>query len=337
MPATVFFLDLRERQKDGVLTGWDRLIKATGCLELAQENVPCAIKHHFGEDGNINFVNPQFARRLAERIRESGGRPFLTDTTTLYGGRRFKADSHLELARDHGFDFAPVIIADGLNGDEYYEVDGSKFGRAYQSVNVFFFVSHFKGHMVTSFGGALKNIAMGCASKGGKLDMHAHDRPYVEPKKCNYCLRCYDYCAYRAIEKADRKVRINREACRGCAGCLPVCPERAIKFSWAAAPVEVCRRMAKYAADFYRTKKAFGFNFLIRISPECDCFHTNEPLIAPDVGILASADPVALDQASLDLVREPIVKAHPDLDPDALLAAAEKYGAGERKYEIKNI
>jgi len=337
MPATVYFLDLRLRHKDNHLTRWDRLISATSCLEFVVKNSPVALKVHFGEDGNLNFLSPLFVRRMVERVRDKGGEPFLTDTTTLYGGRRFRANTHLELAKDHGFDFAPVIIADGLLGDEYYELDGSKFGRAYKTVDVFFFLSHFKGHMVTSFGGALKNIGMGCGSKGGKLDMHAHSRPHVEAARCNFCLRCFDYCAYQAIEKADRTVRIVNDKCVGCGGCMAVCPERAIRNTWASSPADVCRRMAKYAADFYRTKKAFGFNFLIRIAPECDCFHTNEPLIAPDVGILASADPVALDQASFDLVRDAIVKAHPDLDPDAQLAAAERFGAGERKYEIKII
>jgi uncharacterized Fe-S center protein len=293
---------------------------------------------HFGEDGNVNYLNPLFARRLVDRIKEKGGHPFLTDTTTLYGGRRLRADTHLELARDHGFDFAPVIIADGLFGDEYYELNGSKIGRAYRSVGVFYFLSHFKGHMVTSFGGALKNIGMGCGSKGGKLDMHAHSRPHVEESRCNFCLRCFDHCAFQAIEKLDdKKVRILGAKCVGCCGCMAVCPERAIRNTWASSPVDVCRRMAKYAAEFYQTKKAYCFNFMLRISPECDCFHSNEPMIAPDVGILASSDPVALDQACLDLVREPISKAHPELDPDEQLAAAARLGAGERKYEIKNI
>jgi len=345
MPATVFFLDLRLRHKDNILNRWDRLIDASSSLEIVPKNAAVAVKVHFGEDGNVNFLNPLFARRMVERIREKGGQPFLTDTTTLYGGRRFRANTHLELARDHGFDFAPVIIADGMLGDEFYEVNGSKFGRAYRPVEVFFFLSHFKGHMVTSFGGALKNIGMGCGSKGGKLDIHAHSRPHVVEDRCNFCLRCYEYCAYQAIEKQgfepaekqERTVRILGSKCVGCGGCMAVCPERAIRNNWASSPADVCQRMAKHAADFYRTKKAFCFNFLIRISPECDCFHTNEPMIAPDIGILASSDPVALDQASLDLVREPIIKAHPDLEPDEQLIAAERLGAGERKYEITNI
>jgi uncharacterized Fe-S center protein len=337
MPSTVYFLDLRKSHKDNYLARWDRLIKATACLDLVPKKSPVAVKLHFGEDGNVNYLNPLFARRMVESIRDQGGNPFLTDTTTLYGGRRFRADTHLELARDHGFDFAPVIIADGLFGDEFYEVNGSKFGHAYRSVEVFYFLSHFKGHMVTSFGGALKNIGMGCGSKGGKLDMHAHSRPHVEEAQCNFCLRCLDHCAFQAIEKLEKKVRILNAKCAGCGGCMAVCPERAIRNTWASSPADVCRRMAKYAADFYPTKKAFCFNFLIRISPECDCFHTNEPLIAPDIGILASSNPVALDQASLDLVREPIARAHPELNPDEQLAAAERHGAGERKYEIKII
>ena len=316
---------------------FERLINGADGLKIIDNNTQCAVKIHFGEDGNLKFVHPQYVRTLVAMIRKAGGRPFLTDTTTLYSGRRFRADSHLELAKEHGFDFAPVIIADGLYGDEYFESGGSKIAGLFQNLETLFCVSHFKGHLVCGFGGALKNLGMGCASKGGKLDMHSNSKPYVDMKRCTSCLRCYDYCAYKAVKRAKESLAIDAASCTGCGGCMSICPERAIKFSWDAASSDTQKRIAKYAANTIKGKKAFYINFLIDIAPNCDCFHTNEPMIAPDIGILAAFDPVSLDQACYDMVKDPIDRLHPEIDATEQLGFAEEYKAGERAYEIKNI
>ncbi len=335
--SVLYFLDLRKKYKDSFLKLFERLIEVSQGLSIIKQNAPIAVKTHFGEDGNIFFVTPLYVRRVVELVRKAGGRPFLTDTTTLYSGRRFKGDTHIELAKEHGFDFAPIIIADGLYGDEYYEVNGSKIARLFKNIDTMVCISHFKGHLVTGFGAALKNLGMGCASKGGKLSLHSRSRPFIEKEKCTFCLKCYDYCAYNAIEKNKNHVVINQNKCTGCAGCMSICPERAIRFSWSAASEEVQRGIARYTADVVRGKKIFYINFLTNITPDCDCLYNAEPPICPDIGILAGFDPVAIDQASYDLAQKKIDELRQDIDAQIQLCYGEECGAGARKYEIKSI
>ena len=335
--VNVYFLDLRKKYEDNFIKLFDRLLDAADGLSVLNKKAPAAIKLHVGEAGNINYVNPRYVQRLAELIRHTGRDMFLTDTTTLYAGRRFRADLHIELAREHGFDFAPMIIADGLYGDDFVEVDGAKVASLFGHVDTMFCVSHFKGHLTCGFGGALKNLGMGCGAKGGKLEMHSTSKPYIDAEKCTVCLTCFDYCIHNAIRKTKNGVVINKKICTGCAGCMAVCPERAIKFSWDAASSDTQKGIAKYASSAVKDKKVFYLNFLMDISPNCDCFHTNEPMIAPDIGILASFDPVSIDQACYDLVKDPIDKLHPEIDAQEQLAYAQEYGAGERRYELKSV
>lgn len=335
--AIVYFLDLRKKYRDNVLKVFDRFIDTADGLKVLRKNSPSAIKLHVGEAGNINYVNPRYVQRLVELVQQAGGTSFLTDTTTLYAGRRFRADLHIALAREHGFDFAPMIIADGLHGDDYVEVDGAKIASLFDHIDTLFCVSHFKGHLNCGFGGALKNLGMGCSAKGGKLEMHSKSKPYIDEDLCTACLTCLDYCIHGAIKKKETRVTIDRKACTGCAGCMVVCPERAIRFSWDAASSEIQKGIAKHAASAIKDKKVFYLNFLINISPNCDCFQTDEPMIAEDVGILASFDPVSIDQACYDLVKDPIDALHPEVDAQEQLAYAEEFGAGERTYELKAI
>jgi uncharacterized Fe-S center protein len=331
------FLDLRKKQKESFLKMFERLIEISGGVKLVEKDTIVAVKTHFGEDGNLHYVNPLYLRKVVEFIRRSGGRPFLTDTTTLYSGRRFKGDTHIELAREHGFDFAPIVIADGIFGDEYIDINGCKIAKIFKNIDTVFCVNHFKGHLLTGFGAALKNLGMGCASKGGKLQLHSRSHPYVDKEKCNFCLKCYDYCAYNAIEKEKRYVQINQNKCSGCAGCMSICPVRAIKFSWSAASDEVQKGIAQYTANLVKNKKVFYLNFLTNITPDCDCLYNAELPICPDIGVLAGLDPVAIDQASYDMAKEHIDKLRPDIDSQIQLYYGEKFGAGERGYEIKRI
>ncbi|MGQ9701376.1 MAG: DUF362 domain-containing protein [bacterium] len=335
--SLLYFLDLRKKNKESFLKRFEKLIESSGGLSILNKNSIVALKVHFGEDGNLNFVSPLYVRVVAEFVRKCGARPFLVDTTTLYSGRRFKGDTHIELAKEHGFDFAPIVIGDGIYGDEYIEINGSKIAMVFKNIDTIFCISHFKGHLLTGFGAALKNLGMGCASKGGKLYLHSRSHPFVDKEKCTFCLKCYEYCAYNAIEKNKKYVQINQSKCTGCAGCMSICPERAIRFSWSAASDEVQKGIAQYTANLIKGKKVFYLNFLINITPDCDCLHTAEPVICPDIGILAGFDPVAIDQASYDLTRENIDRLRPDIDSSIQLYYGEKFEAGQRKYEIKNI
>lgn len=335
--STVYFLDLRKKYKSNFISLFKKLISESGGLNILKKKESCAIKAHFGEDGNVNFISPVYYRCLADTMKKAGSRPFLTDTTTLYSGRRFRGDTHIELAKDHGFDFAPVVIADGLYGVEFEKVNGSKIARLFTLIDRFVCVSHFKGHLTCGFGGALKNVGMGCASKGGKLHMHSLSKPRIDMERCTHCLKCYEYCAYSAVKKSKSKMTIDHKMCTGCCGCMSICPEHTIKFSWDVASTDTQKGIARCTADVVNGKQVFYINFLTNITPNCDCFHTNEPVIAPDVGILASFDPVAVDQACYDFVKEPIDSLHPELDPQEQLAFAEEFGAGTRRYEIQTI
>ncbi|MEO0162697.1 MAG: DUF362 domain-containing protein [candidate division WOR-3 bacterium] len=335
--SILYFLDFQKKQKESYLKMLERLIEVSGGLNIIQSGKIAAVKCHFGEDGNVNFVNPLYVRKIVELIKRTGARPVLVDTTTLYSGRRFKGDTHIELAKEHGFDFAPIVIADGIYGDEYFEINDSKLAMAFKNIETIICISHFKGHLVTGFGAALKNLGMGCAAKGGKLQLHSRSRPYVDKEKCDFCLRCYNYCAYGAVEKEKKYVAINSHKCSGCAGCMSICPRQAIRFSWSAASDEVQKGIAQYAAHLIKNKKIFYLNFLTNITPDCDCLGSTELPIMPDIGILAGFDPVAIDQASYDITKAAIDKLRPNIDPQIQLFYAEKFGAGERKYEIKNI
>lgn len=335
--ARVYFLDLREENSMNVLALFDRLIDAAGGLGILRRRSPAAIKLHVGEVGNTNYVDPNYVRRLVGLIGKAGGQSFLTDTTTLYAGRRHRADLHIEVAREHGFDFAPMIIADGLYGDDYVEIDNARIASLIGRIDTMFCVSHFKGHLTCGFGGALKNLGMGCSSKGGKLEMHSTSRPFVDQDRCKQCLACFEYCIHGAIRKNADGVEIDKEVCTGCAGCMSVCPEHAIRFSWNAASSDLQKGIARHAASAIKEKRVFYLNFLVNISPNCDCFHTNAPMIAPDIGILASSDPVSIDQACYDMVKKPIDRLHPEIDPSEQLVYAERFGVGERNYEISGI
>jgi uncharacterized Fe-S center protein len=335
--AKVYFLDLRKKYKDNFLKMLEKLIIKANGLKILEENSLCAVKLHVGEEGNLNYVNPGYVKKIVDMIKKVGSKPFLTDTTTLYAGRRYRGDLHIDLAKEHGFTFAPFVIADGLYGDEYVDVNGSRIASLFNHLDSFVCISHFKGHFNCGFGGALKNLGMGCAAKGGKLKMHSRSKPRIDMEKCKLCLRCIDYCIYNAVIKDNKKLKIDHKLCTGCGGCMSICPEKAIVFSWDAASTDIQKGIAKFAADTIKDKKVFYINFLINISPNCDCFHTNEPMIAPDIGVLASFDPVSIDQTCYDLIKEPIDNLHPDVDSSVQLAYAEKFGAGERRYEIRPV
>lgn len=314
MISDVYFTPLRvEGPKEGEAERVRGLFEAAGFEALIRERDLTAIKLHFGEPGNETYVRPAFVRPVVDKVKEVGGNPFLTDTATLYGGRRQDAVGHVLTAMAHGFDLmsagAPLIIADGFCGRNFVEVkikgrhlERAKIAGDLAAADSMIVLSHFKGHSMAGFGGAIKNLGMGCAPPLGKVDQHWASKPAVAEAGCTGCGRCPALCPKSAIFLEGGKAWVDPEVCTGCGACL-ACPEGAVDLDWERMPIFI-ERIVEYALGAVCGKVGrVGFiNFVMDVTPECDCAPWSDPPIVPDVGVLASKDPVAIDAASLDLV-----------------------------------
>jgi uncharacterized Fe-S center protein len=318
MRSKVYFVNLRAKnERENRISKISRLFELAGLGNVISEGDLTAIKLHFGERGNDAFLNPVWVRQVVDKVLARGGKPFLTDTNTLYTGSRSNAVDHLITAIEHGFDYAvvgaPILIADGLKSKNSVEVEINK--KHFKSVRIagdIFFadsllvLSHFKGHVEAGFGGAIKNLAMGCAPASGKQRQHSAMKPQVKQEKCTACRKCAEVCPTKAIEFSTGKAFIDHNICIGCGECISVCPVRAISPNWESDIRSFLERMAEHAYGAILNKRGkVGFmNFLINVVPDCDCTPWSDTPIVPDIGILASMDPVAIDAASLDLVNQ---------------------------------
>lgn len=357
--SKVYFTDLSsDKKEDNLYSRTKKLFKMAGKDLEAQKEDLVALKLHFGEKGIDTFLRPVRVAPIVEAVKEKGGKPFLADSNTLYSGSRSNAVDHHRTAQDNGWIRpvidAPVIIADGLHGNEFYTLeidrkhfDEVKIGAAFFQADSIMAVSHFKGHGMTGFGGALKNLGMGCASRAGKLMQHYDVKPEVDIEKCIGCGECEIWCPEDAIE-VEQYAKIDHDACIGCGECRIVCPENAIKVEDSSSNRELQEKTAEYAFGALKDKKsAVHFNFIMDVTPECDCPPWRKAPLIPDIGVVASKDPVAIDQASFDLVKEEDgkdynkgvdkFKAVHDVDGNHQLRHAEKIGLGEREYELIDI
>jgi hypothetical protein len=368
MVSNVYFAPLRAEDLDErKAIGVKGLFSAAGFDDLIGEGDLTAIKLHFGERGNETYVKPDFVRQVAEKVKESGGCPFLTDTATLYVGSRKNAVGHLLTAIDHGFDLstagAPLIIADGLLGGDYVEVEiGKKHLKTVKiaggvaAADSMIVVSHFKGHGMAGFGGSIKNLGMGCAPPSGKADQHRASKPAVAEERCTGCGGCAAVCPESAAVLEGGKAWIDPEVCVGCGACLAACPEGAAGLDWENMPIFI-ERIVEYAfgAVMGKEGRVGFFNFVIDVTPDCDCLPWSGAPIVPDVGILASKDPVAIDAASLDLVngqegiRGSTLKSHhgrgedkfrgvwPEADGRLQIKYGEEIGLGSSRYRLIEV
>jgi uncharacterized Fe-S center protein len=368
MSSKVFFTGLRANASVNLLQKLENLVKKAGIDSLPVEKKFTALKIHFGEPGNLSYIRPNFAAVMVKYLKKRGAMPFLTDSNTLYAGRRSNAVDHSRAAWENGFDplvtGCPVIIADGLRGSDYTEIPlnlqfcrSAKIGRAIADSDIIISLTHFKGHELTGFGGTLKNLGMGCASVGGKLELHSTSSPEIAAENCTGCGICETNCAQGAIEVgADNIARIDYEKCVGCGQCVAVCQYDAARAVWNGASETSCCKIAEYAMAVLRNKPNFHISFLMDISPDCDCWNFNDYPLVPDIGIAASFDPVALDQACADMVKaapllpysrisdsrskddhageDKFKMTHPNIHWESGLEHAEKIGLGTRKYEI---
>ena len=365
--SDVYFTSSRSHGNLSLIKKFDKLIEKMG-LDFIKPKDSVAIKLHMGEPGNTAFIRPQFARKLVDKVKEKKARPFLTDTVTLYHGPRSNAVEFIEAAYYNGFSYstvnAPIIIADGIKSKDTVkvEIDGKHFkdfliAGVGANCDAILTISHVKAHMVTGIGGAIKNIGMGFGSRSAKQRMHADVKPEVFAKdKCTLCGSCVESCSVSAIKLDDAPV-FDYDLCVGCAECIAACQEGVLKILWNEKEEITNEKIAEVASGVLKNKKgkvAF-FNFLIDITPDCDCFHWNDNSIVPNIGILASFDPVAIDVASVDLVNNEIglpnsrikkafkkgedkfLDLHPKIDYQKGFEYAEKIGLGETKYNLINI
>ncbi len=369
--SKVYFTDFRTKLGEGLPSKLKRLMDKAGIRDVEMNNKFVAIKLHFGELGNLGFLRPNYAKAVADLVKEAGGKPFLTDCNTLYPGKRKNALEHLECAWENGFTpltvGCPVIIGDGLKGTDDIDVPvvggeyikEAKIGRAVMDADIFISLTHFKGHEMAGFGGAIKNIGMGCGSRAGKKDMHINGKPFILHEKCVGCKRCLRECANDALEfnEITRKMTVNVEKCVGCGRCIGACNYDAIEFSNWAAPKEMNLRMAEYTKAVIDGRPHFHISLIVDVSPYCDCHAENDAPILPNIGMFASFDPLALDQACVDacLAATPLpgsilsdnlkktdfhdhgdhfVNTTPNSEYETCLEHCQKIGVGSREYDL---
>ncbi|WP_292379020.1 DUF362 domain-containing protein [Methanosarcina sp. UBA289] len=369
MASNVYFADLRAKNpQENTISKIQRLFDEAGFAELLGEGDLTAIKIHFGEYGNDGYINPVFVRQVVEKIRAAGAKPFITDTNTLYSGSRHNAVDHLTTAIEHGFDYsvvrAPLIISDGLKSQSAADVEigkkhfkSVKIGSDIAAADSMIVMSHFKGHIVAGFGGAIKNLAMGCAPAAGKKDQHFRTSPHVIQDKCIGCQKCVKICPVGASSLLGEVSMIEPTICISCGQCMEVCPAGAITIDWEHDIPEFLESLTEYAYGAVKGKeeKVGYINFLLKVTPDCDCVPWSDAPIVPDIGILASKDPVALDQASYDLVnrQKGLVNSSlecnheagadkfkgtwPMIDGTHQLKYGEEIGMGRREYKLVEI
>ena len=367
--ANVYFTDFRTQIGVSLPEKLQKLIRRAGIGEIDMDGKFVAIKMHFGELGNLAFLRPNYAKAVADVVREQGGRPFLTDCNTLYPGSRKNALDHLTCAEINGFNTITtgchVIIADGLRGTDEVEVpirNGEYFktaliGTAVMDADVFISLTHFKGHEEAGFGGTIKNIGMGCGSRAGKMMQHNDGKPHVDESLCRKCHRCAKECGSDAIDYERGVAHINQDICKGCGRCIGACAFDAISNNNENAAEILGCKMAEYTQAVCDGRPCFHISLIQDVSPNCDCHGENDAPILPDVGMLASFDPVALDQACVDLCekQEPIRNSqlgdnlakpdwhhyhehfkdsNPNVAWKETLEHGEKIGLGTREYEL---
>ena len=369
MASKVYFADLRADVHENLQQKLTRLMKTAGMGDIDFQDKFVAIKLLFGEPGNVAFLRPNWARTVADFVKERGGKPFLTDCNTLYVGGRKNALDHMDSAMLNGFNpmttGCQIIIADGLKGSDEVEVPvaggeyvkNAKIGRAVMDADVFISLTHFKGHEEAGFGGCLKNIGMGCGSRAGKMEQHNAGKPHVAQKYCIGCGQCRKICAHGAPIIENGKAHIDHDRCVGCGRCIAVCPKDAVRINWDESTTNLNCKIAEYTKAVVDGRPCFHISLVIDVSPNCDCRPENDMAIVPNLGMFASFDPVALDMACVDAVNaqtplrgsaaddehakahvhDHFQRLHPDTNWRSCLEHGEKIGLGTREDELIKI
>lgn len=368
MKNNVYFIDLRANPKENFPSKLKRLMQTAGISTIIGKKDLVAVKLHFGELGNTAFIRPVYIRKIVETIKETGGDPFITDANTVYAGTRSNAPKHLTTAIQNGFAYAvveaPLVIADGLRGrtETGVVINQKRFKKVFigseiVQADALVSVAHFKGHELSGFGGTIKNLGMGCASRKGKLAQHSTVNPQVNPHKCEGCGDCVLRCSKKALSVLEKKAVINSKKCIGCGECILICEKGAIEIQWNQSIPIFLENMVEYTLGVLKSKrgKSFFMNFITDVSPACDCMPVSDAPIVRNIGVVASQDPVAIDQASVDLVNQETALPgscltvntakgedkfkglYPEVDWTIQLDYAEKLGLGNKNYKLVKI
>ena len=365
MKSKVYFMDLRAKANNNLMDKLEKLFNAVDAPGCISKRDLTAIKIHFGEYGNTAYIRNNYVRKIVQLIKSYEALPFITDANTLYAGTRSDAPTHLQTAIWNGFAYsvvdAPLIIADGLRGKTESAIEINQkhcqtvfIGKEIVEADALISVAHFKGHELSGFGGTIKNLGMGSASRKGKLKQHSSISPKIVKKKCKACGECLKHCSQFALSIVDKKAAIDKNKCIGCGECILICPEEAIQVAWNQEIPVFLETMVEYTAGVMKgkEKKSIFINFITDVAPACDCYPYNDEVIVNDIGIVASKDLVAIDQASVDLVNKASGNPHsclksalkpgedkfkalyPNVDWPIQLAYAEQIGLGSREYEL---
>lgn len=332
----------------------EKLIDESGVLDVVSKGDVVAVKTHFGDRGTTRTLRSVFIRTVVEKVIEAGGRPFVTETTGLGMLRpRCTAVGRINIAEENGYTHqtlkAPIIIADGLLGFDYVEVpvEGKhiksvKVAKAIAECDAVICCTHFKLHMQAGVGGSIKNVGVGCVAKPSKFDIHMSDYPQIDEEKCTKCDECVKICPGNAIED----YKINKEKCVKCLGCSEACDYGAVKTFWVFGR-DVSERIVECTKGVFKVQKNFAYlNFLMDITPHCDCHPYSDLPVVPDLGIMASKDILAIDRASVDLYRQAENLSGALLkdkkfwdwtDVEGMLNYAEKLELGTQNYRLIEI
>lgn len=357
MASKVYFISAARREGEKVISKKAaKLFKAAGFADCFRENDFTAVKVHVGEAGNTTYITAPCIKGLIDELLKLKTKPFVTDTSALYVGRRHNAIEHAVLAAEHGFSEdvlgVPFIVPDGLFGtsETPVKINGELNKEVFIASDIvrcqaLLSVAHFTGHCAACMGATLKTLGMGCASRKGKMRQHAALKLSIGDN-CTRCGQCCDYCPADAITLNDVKAHIDRDRCIGCAECLVACRFNAVECNWGEEDEVLQKNIAEHALGTLEGKqnKAAFFNYLISITKDCDCFSDPDmPNIVDDIGIIASTDPVAVDRAALDLVEQkggkslPVLVANDKLNPIYQLQHAQRIGLGNLDYDLVNV
>ena len=285
-----------------------RLYDAAGTFDCVEKGDLVAVKLHVGELGNPHYVQPFFLHDIIRRVKDAGGKPFLTDSNTYYHAQRNNAYDHMLTALVNGFNMAPFIVADGLRSENYRTVKTKGVLRKIEVAGVIaeadamIVVSHDKGHELSGFGGAIKNLGMGCASQAGKLRQHRTVGLEIDESKCIGCGECKVECPMDIPEIIEGKAHNTSPLCMRCPICVEACPMDAIKLVDKENLSKAFASAAYGVLSTFKSAKVSYVSFAKNITQYCDCLPGPGEVVMDDVGIFASGSPVSIDGAFLSMI-----------------------------------